>query len=90
MHEEENEKPKKGKGILKKINSNKTIVLFAIVLVIGIVLGAYLEHTYIEKIISQDKCSDYNALLRKNSELDKQADFYYTCLNNSGIDPKVC
>lgn len=67
---------------------NRVFVLF--IFIFGLLLGGFLVHQYIEPVLQEKACGDYNALLEKNQQLDEQVDNYYNCLVRFNIDPKLC
>lgn len=82
---EERKERKRGKGLL---TTNRVFILF--VFIIGLLLGGFLMHQYIEPVLQEKACGDYNALMEINEQLDKDVDNYRDCLDRFNIDPKLC
>lgn len=79
-----NERPGLFKGFSKKTK------LFAIILIIGIIIGAILTHYYIEPIISQEKTNPADICFQSKELLTKENDCLYTLLDNAREDVKQC
>lgn len=80
----------KRKGGRKGIFSNKTFILFAVALIVGIFTGAYIQHAIVENYLFEGKAKDYNNLLERNMQLDKTVDKYYKCIIDRNISPGEC
>ena len=96
MEEEEDNKTRKGRKskLLAKLLSNKLAIIVIAILLIGILLGMYIQHNYVEEYLDSKDSSDYNVLIgekdKRINDLDIVADAYYKCLIDSGISPKTC
>jgi uncharacterized membrane-anchored protein YhcB (DUF1043 family) len=73
----------------KSIFSNK-FTLIALALLIGIIIGGYLMHVFIEPELNKDSITELNSLKAKNSLLDEQVSNLSDCLQKVNIDPNSC
>ena len=80
----------KRKGGKKSIFSNKLFIIFAVALVVGIFIGAYVQHNFVEAYLFEGKAKDYNNLLERNILLDKTVDKYYKCMIDKNINAGEC
>lgn len=87
MVEDEEERPKKKKG--KRFFTFKKVSLI-VVFLLGLSLGMYLMHIYVEPALYQDIIKENYDLNLMNQQLDKSNDLFYNCLLNNEIDPGSC
>ncbi|MBN2126830.1 MAG: hypothetical protein JW703_00385 [Candidatus Diapherotrites archaeon] len=73
----------------KSFFSNK-FTLIALALLIGVVIGGYLMHVFIEPELNKDSVSEMNSLKSTNSLLDEQVSALSDCLKKVNIDPNSC
>ncbi len=78
------ERPSLFKGLSKKTK------LFAIILIVGILLGALLTHYYLEPIISQEKNNPSDLCFQSKELLTKENDCLYSLLDNAKEEVKQC
>lgn len=65
-------------------------IAFAVVFVVGFALGTVVTNQFIDPTLNASVFVEKTSLEQLNAELDKQADSYYSCLQQSGIDPNTC
>ncbi|HIH10278.1 MAG TPA: hypothetical protein HA254_06460 [Candidatus Diapherotrites archaeon] len=65
-------------------------IVFAIILLVGAIIGGIITHNYIDPWLSGTSGSDYNSMLALNSRLDARNDMLYSCLLKNSIDPQDC
>ncbi len=63
----------------------KIFVIF--IFILGLLIGGIITSQFIDPVLNSGITQDYNALLETNEVLDSQADSYYQCLIENGINP---
>ncbi len=86
----EEEEPYKGKTKKKGKFWNLTKSLIVVGFIVGLVLGAYITHYYIEPMLKDSKASDYTKLKEYCNAQDRELDRCLTCLDIKGIDSSTC
>ena len=81
------EMPKRKKK-RSSLTSKRIVLLF--LLIIGIVLGAVLEHYFVEPLIEEQSFQKYVNCESKVELLDKQIDDCIECLGENNIEISSC
>ncbi|VVC00367.1 Uncharacterised protein [uncultured archaeon] len=64
--------------------------LFALFFILGLAIGGFLVHTYIDPAFYGLQAKDTNSIIEENSRLDSRAEELYNCLLENNIPPSVC
>lgn len=69
----------------KFLTLGKVFVIF--IFLLGVLIGGIITNQFVDPVLNSGITQDYNALLETNEVLDSQADSYYQCLIENGINP---
>ncbi|MCX8158485.1 MAG: hypothetical protein N3D73_02345 [Candidatus Diapherotrites archaeon] len=73
-----------------KSDKNNILTPLLIAFILGLLLGAFLQHFFLEETILKLQGKDYDTLKKKNEELDRELDRFYKCIIDNNISPTSC
>ncbi|HIH17030.1 MAG TPA: hypothetical protein HA252_06515 [Candidatus Diapherotrites archaeon] len=68
--------------------AQRVFILF--VFLLGLVLGGFLAHQYVEPELNKRIVNDLNAFNATNKALDRKVDFLVECLHSQQVNPDTC
>ena len=68
--------------------AQRVFILF--IFVLGLVVGGFLMHQYVEPELNKRLVNDFNALSAANTALDHKVDVLVGCLQSHQVNPDTC
>lgn len=68
--------------------AQRVFILF--IFVLGLVVGGFLMHQYVEPELNKRLVNDFNAMGAANTALDRKVDVLVGCLQSHQVNPDTC